>query len=223
MALVAVADHVLDRQPRRAVGGAGGLGGALEVGEQRLARVPGHRLRAVDDVVAVQRADGDEGQVAQAGAGGELQELAHDRVEALLRVADEVHLVHADRDLRHAEQPGQRGVAARLLGQPAAGVDEDHGEVGGRGARDHVARVLRVAGAVVEHEAAPRRGEVAVGDVDRDALLALGAQAVGQVREVLEAGLLVGHQRLGVEQQPADQRRLAVVDGAGGGHAQHQK
>ena len=75
-------------------------------------------------------------------------------------------------------------VAARLLGQPAAGVDQDHREVGGRGARDHVARVLRVAGAVVQHEAAPRRGEVAVGDVDRDALLALGAQAVGQQCEV---------------------------------------
>jgi hypothetical protein len=29
-----------------------------------------------------------------------------------------------------------------------------------------------------------RRGEVAVGDVDRDALLALGAQAVGEVGEV---------------------------------------
>ena len=143
-----------------------------------------------------------------------VEELAHDGVEALLRVADEVHLVHADGDLRHAEQPGERGVAARLLGQPAAGVDEDHGQVGGRGARDHVARVLRVAGAVVRARTAPRRREVAVGDVDRDALLALGAQAVGQVREVLEAGLLVGHQGLGVEQQAADQRRLAVVDGA---------
>jgi hypothetical protein len=33
-----------------------------------------------------------------------------------------------------------------------------------------------MAGAVVQHEAALGRGEVAVGDVDRDALLALGAQ-----------------------------------------------
>ena len=73
VALALVADHVLDRQPRRAVGGAGVLGRALEVGEQRLARVPGHRLRAVDDVVAVQRADGDEGDVAEPGAGGELR------------------------------------------------------------------------------------------------------------------------------------------------------
>ena len=76
------------------------------------------------------------------------------------------------------------------------------------------------------------RGEVAVGDVDRDALLALGAQAVGQQREVERAlaaaplaGLgdvveLVLEHLLGVVQQPADQRALAVVNRAGGGEAQ---
>ena len=60
-------------------------------------------------------------------------------------------------------------------------------------------------------------GERAVRDVDRDALLALGAQAVGELREVVRA--LVGEQRAGVVQQPPDQGRLAVVDGAGGGDA----
>ena len=65
------------------------------------------------------------------------------------------------------------------------------------------------------------RGEVAVGDVDRDALLALGAQAVGHLREIdLGVGDLVGHEGLGVVEQPPDQRRLAVVDGAGGREAQ---
>ena len=74
-----------------------------------------------------------------------------------------------------------------------------------------------------------RRGVAkrAVGDVDRDALLALGAQAVGEQREVepvdaalLDVRELVGQHGLGVVQQPADQRRLAVVDAAGGGEAQ---
>jgi hypothetical protein len=37
-----------------------------------------------------------------------------------------------------------------------------------------------VARRVGQDERALRRGEVAVGDVDRDALLALGAQAVGE-------------------------------------------
>jgi hypothetical protein len=87
-----------------------------------------------------------------------------------------------------------------------------------------------VAGRVGDDELAPRRVEVAVGDVDRDALLALGAQAVRQQGEVdvavaaparglLDVLELVLEDRLGVEQEPADERRLAVVDRTGGGEA----
>ena len=89
-------------------------------------------------------------------------------------------------------------------------------------------------GAVGEDEGAVGRGEVAVGDVDRDALLALGAQAVGEQRQVgvpsrppaarprpgLDGVELVGEHRLGVVQQPADEGGLAVVDRAGGGEAE---
>ena len=89
-------------------------------------------------------------------------------------------------------------------------------------------------GAVGDDEVARRRGEVAVGDVDRDALLALGPQAVGEQGEVdvvvaapLADGLdvleLVLEDRLRVVQQPADQRRLAVVDAADGGEAQRRE
>ena len=56
--------------------------------------------------------------------------------------------------------------------------------VGGRGAGDHVARVLLVARRVGDDELALVGGEEAVGDVDGDALLALGRQAVDQQREV---------------------------------------
>jgi hypothetical protein len=41
-----------------------------------------------------------------------------------------------------------------------------------------------VAGGVGDDEVAPRRREVAVRDVDRDALLALGGEAIEQQREV---------------------------------------
>ena len=106
-----------------------------------------------------------------------------------------------------------------------ARVDEDDRQVGGRGARDHVARVLDVPGRVGELEAAARRHEGAVGDVDRDPLLALGAQPVGEQREVdvavaaalrrlLDVLELVGEDLLRVVEQPADQGRLAVVDRA---------
>jgi hypothetical protein len=88
-----------------------------------------------------------------------------------------------------------------------------------------------VAGRVGDDELAQLRREVAVGDVDRDALLALRAQAVGQERQVgvgVAAGAaraldrleLVAEDVLRVEQQAPDQRRLAVVDGARGRQAQ---
>ena len=114
---------------------------------------------------------------------------------------------------------------------PLRASSEDHRDVGGRGAGDHVARVLDVPGRVGELEAAARRDERAVGDVDRDPLLALGPQAVGEQREVdvavaaAERGLLdvrelVGEDLLRVVEQPADQGRLAVVDRARGDEPQ---
>ncbi len=76
------------------------------------------------------------------------------------------------------------GVAAALLGDALARVHEHDGEVGGGGAGDHVAGVLDVAGGVGNDEPPARRGEVAVGDVNGDALLAFGAEAVGEGGEV---------------------------------------
>jgi hypothetical protein len=188
-------------------------------------------LGAVDDVVAVQRRHRDRGQVADLELRGEAGELLDDLVVDRLIEADEVHLVDRHDDVRHPQQGGDERVAARLLEHALARVDQHHGQVGGRGAGDHVARVLRVAGGVGDDERAPRRREVAVGDVDRDALLALGAQPVGEQGEVgvgvaaalasaLDRLQLVLEDLLGVVEQAADERALAVVHRAGGGEAQ---
>jgi len=89
-----------------------------------------------------------------------------------------------------------------------------------------------VAGRVGDDELAARRGEIAIGDGERDALLALGFQPVGQQRQIdgsadraLVPGArklieLVGEDALAGEQQAADQRALAGIDGAGGNEAQ---
>lgn len=86
----------------------------------------------------------------------------------------------------------QQAVAARLRQQGQAGVlpvelgrvDQHHGGVGAGCGRHHVARVLLVAGRVANDELALFGGEVAVGHVDGDALLALGAEAIGQQGQV---------------------------------------
>ena len=110
-------------------------------------------------------------------------------------------------------------------------VDDQDRQVGGAGAGHHVARVLLVAGRVGDDEFAQRRREIPVGDVDRDALLALGAEAVGQQRQVerpaaalrsaRDRGQLVGQDGLGVVEQASDQRALAVVDASRRDEAQH--
>jgi hypothetical protein len=92
---------------------------------------------------------------------------------------------------------------------------------------------LDVAGGIGDDEAALVGGEIAVGDVDGDPLLAFGGEPVDQQGEIdavavgavaagirLEGGELILEQALGIEQQPPDQRRLAVVDAAAGQKAQ---
>ena len=109
-------------------------------------------LPALDDVVAVQRRERDQRDVLQPELVGERAVLALDLVEPLLRVVDEVHLVDGHRDVADAEQRDEEAVPARLREDALARVEEDDGAVGGRGAGDHVARVLLVAGRVGDDE-----------------------------------------------------------------------
>ena len=75
-------------------------------------------------------------------------------------------------------------------------------------------------------------GKVAIGHIDGDALLPLGAQTIGEERQVqvgvaplaagpLDGSHLIFHDRLAVQQQTTDQGAFAIVDAAGGGEAQH--
>jgi hypothetical protein len=59
-------------------------------------------------------------------------------------------------------------------------VDQNDHRISGRCARHHVACVLFVARRVGDDELAFRRGEIAIRDVDRDALFAFCFQTVGQ-------------------------------------------
>jgi hypothetical protein len=132
----------------------------------------------------------------------------------------------------HAQQRCDVCVAARLNQHAFAGVDQHHGGVGRGCAGGHVARVLLVAGRVGDDELAARRGEVAIGHVDGDALLALGAQAVGEQCKInlpwrggslaFDGAHLIFVDRLRVVEQAADERGLAVVHAARRRKAQQQ-
>ena len=175
-------DHVLDRETDVDEIAVRGDVHVLQVVQQRRPVVPEHILRPLDHVVPVQGGDGDEAQVTDLQLRGEGGELLADPLEHPLVVVNQVHLVDRQDQVRHPEQRGEERMQAALLGQPVARVDQHDGQVGGGGAGDHVPGVLDVPRGVRDDELAARRGEVAVGHVDGDALLPLGAQAVGSSR-----------------------------------------
>ena len=121
-------------------------------------------------------------------------------------------------------------MALGLFDDAFAGIDQNNGEVGGGGACDHVARVLDMARRIGNDEFPARRGKVAVGHIDRDALLTLGAEAVGEesqihngiasaARAFLDGYELVLENTLGVVEQASDESGFAVINRTGGGEA----
>ncbi|OIQ75502.1 hypothetical protein GALL_428320 [mine drainage metagenome] len=203
--------------------------------QQGLALVPGHAFAAGDHHVALQRRNGNEGEFAadEAETGVEVVEVALDLVKDFLRVVHQVHLVDGHHDVRDAKQARNVGVAAGLRQHALARIDQDDGQVRGRGSRHHIAGVLLVPRRVGNDEFSPGGGEVAVGHVDGDALFALGLQAVGEQRQVralgalfvfhVEGGVeLILEHPLGVDQKASDQGGFAVIHAASGGEAQQR-
>ena len=177
---------------------------------------------ARDDVVALERRNGNgndlEGRdAAGAKSGRELRDSRHRSFEDFLRIADEVHLVDGER--RSCWMPSSetmKRVAPGLRQDALARIDQDDREVGGRSAGRHVAGVLFVARGVGDDELALVGGEEAVGDIDGDALFALGGKAVDQQREIdvfaLRADLLASR----VRAPRAGPRRSSSIRTAGG-------
>ena len=187
------------------------------------------------DVVAPERGQRDGDDVRDAELGCEGAVLGVDRLEHLCGVVDQVELVHGEDDVADAEQRDQEAVPPGLGEDPLAGVDEDDGQLGGRRAGHHVARVLLVTRRVGHHELAPLGREEPVGDVDGDALLAFGRQAVDEQGEVevvalrtdllrvgLERGQMVLEDQLRLVEEAPDQGALAVVDRPAGDEAQQR-
>ncbi len=207
----------------------------FEILQQRRPLVPGRIGAGARHVVAVARGDRNRRDLLEAERGGEVRKLGDDLLERRLVETDQVDLVDGKHRVADAEQAGDDGVAPCLRQQALARIHQQHGELGVGGAGRHVAGVLLVAGRVGDDEGAARRREIAIGDVDGDALLALGLEAVEQQREIdllaggavlarvaFERAQLIVEDEVLLVEQPADQRRLAVVHGAAGQEAQRR-
>ena len=204
----------------------------LEVIEEGGAFIPRHFFRAIHDVVAIEGGDRDIRDLDDViETGGEVVEILDDVVINFFRVIDEIHLVHGDDEVLDAKEVGDEAVALGLLDHAFTGIDEDDGKVRGGGTRDHVAGVLGVAWSVCDDEFALGCGKVTVGDINGDALLALGFESVCEKGEVdvfitaAAGGFLHGFELIledgfGIIEKAANEGGFAVIDGAGGGEAE---
>ena len=208
----------------------------LEKGEQRRPPVPGRVGAFFRDIVAVPRRDRNRRDRLEPERRGESLEIGDDPVEARGVEAGKVDLVDGQHDMPDAEQGCDRGMAAGLRQKPLARVDQQDREVGAGGGGRHVAGILFVARRVGDDEGAARRRHIAIGDVDGDALFALGLQPVDEKGEVdivavgavalriaLQSRELVVEDEALLIEQAADQRRFAVVDGAAGDQPQRRR
>src|SRR5262245_26004271 len=116
-------------------------------------------------------------------------------------------------------------VSPRLRHQTLPRVYKDHGQVCGAGTGNHVAGVLFVTGSIRDDELPAHGVEVAVGNVDGDALFPLGLQPIGEQGKVdsftstpfvitLGRGDLILKGATSVDKETADKRGLTVVNAA---------
>ena len=205
----------------------------LEIVEQGWAAIPRRYVGQGCDVVPVSGRDRYRHHRGEAELGREGGIFSRDAVERRLLVFDQVDLVHRHDDVAQAEQRADQRMPPRLHQHALASIDQDDGKVRFRGAGCHVAGILFEARRGGDDEGAPRRGKETVGDVDGDALFALGLQAVHQKGEIDvvaggavayrilgEGGELVLEDELGIVQQPPDQGGLAIVHRSAGEEAQ---
>ena len=192
--------------------------------QQRRPIIPRHVRAMRRDIVAVARGKWNGGDRVKLEMAGKRGEFGPDRLKYPLAVAHQVDLVHRQHDVPDAEHGADKGVAPGLHLDAAPGVHQQYRHVRPGRAGDHVAGILLVAGGVRDDEFAHPRGHEAVGDVDGDALLALRLQPVHQQREIdivaggaeflailLQRDKLVVRDRMGVVEQPPDQRRFAII------------
>ena len=138
---------------------------------------------------------------------------------------DKVHLVDGQHDMADAHHARDIGVTQGLDKHALARINHHHGYIGGGGASRHIARILLVTRCISDNEFTLLGREKAIGDIDRDALFALGLKTVQKESEIdfvadcavlatiaLEHIDLVLEQQLAVIEQTPDQRRLAVID-----------
>ena len=195
------AERIEVRGPRRLHG--------FEIVEQRRPAIPRQVFGTARDVIAAFCRDRNARDVDETEVGRQFAEGGFDRAECVARPADAIHLVDGEHDMADAEHRQDHEVAFGLAGQAFLDGDQDEREIGDGSAGRHVGGIFLVPGRIDDDELAARRREEAIGNVDRDVLLALGRQSVQQQREIERVALRAELAGIGHRARRAGRQRLA--------------
>ena len=152
--------------------------------EQGYTLIPWRPCAALHDIIAFERRKGDALQIGDAERCDEPAIFGGYFIETLTGEIHQVHLVYGKHHVADPQQRHQVAVATGLSDDSAAGIDEDDCEIRCRAARDHVACILFVSRSIGDDEFSPVGREIAIGDIDGDALFAFGLQTVAQQRVI---------------------------------------
>src|SRR6516225_9659599 len=150
----------------------------MEVLEETGSAVPRRPCRNLGHVIAEPRRERNRCNKDLAELCSEVRKIPDNIIKTTLLEADEIHLVDGEHDVPNAEQPAEVGMTLGLRQHPFARVDQNDGQLRGRGAGRHIARVLLVPGRVGDDEGTLWRRKKPMRDVNGDALLTLVLETV---------------------------------------------
>src|SRR2546427_347405 len=116
---------------------------SFEVLQQRWTVIPRHAIAAVDDVVALKRADRHALHAGNSQLSRERQKIALQLAEDILAILSQIHLVHGGEHVGNSQERSDEGVTPRLRKEPFCSVNENDRQVRRGGSRRHVPAVVK--------------------------------------------------------------------------------
>jgi len=147
-------------------------------------------------------------------------------VKNILRIIHQIHFVNRHNQMGNLQQGNDKAVSFGLGQNAVAGIHQNDGTIRLGSACHHVSGVLNMTRRVSNDEFSFRRLKITVGHIDGDALLSFRRQSIQEIsqfdilksllpRRFLNGRILIIIDGFCLVQEPANQRRFAVIYAAG--------
>ena len=153
--------------------------------QQRRAAVPRHADALGRDVVPFKGRKRNKANInvtRQLPGKGEV--LFANAIKRLFAKIHQIHFIHRHHQVFNSQQRRDKAMTASLIEHAFARIHQQNRQIAGGSAGGHIAGVLLVPRGVGDNKFAFLGREIAIGDIDGDALLAFSLQAIHQQRQI---------------------------------------